>query len=82
MWTQAKRSGTSLMSMSEFPLRYDVEVPPDGRVEVRLPLPAGSHVTVLVYDAADSNLPDLAAAALSSTGFWDNPEDDEDWNDA
>lgn len=24
---------------------------------------------------------DLLAAAESSTDFWDNPEDDEDWND-
>jgi hypothetical protein len=23
---------------------------------------------------------DLVAAAASSIGFWDNPEDDEDWN--
>jgi len=25
---------------------------------------------------------DLLAAAESSLGFWDNPFDDEDWNDA
>lgn len=25
---------------------------------------------------------DLAAAARSSLDFWNNPEDDEDWNDA
>jgi hypothetical protein len=27
-------------------------------------------------------LEDLIAAAVSSTDFWDNPEDDEDWNNA
>jgi hypothetical protein len=25
---------------------------------------------------------DLVSAAQSSLGFWDNPMDDEDWNDA
>jgi len=28
-----------------------------------------------------SEFQDLAAAASSSLGFWDNPLDDEDWNE-
>ena len=28
----------------------------------------------------DDEFADLVAAAGSSTGFWDNPLDDEDWN--
>lgn len=69
------------MSGSELPLRYDMEVPPDGRIEVQLPLPAGAHVTVYVVERPVESLDDLLAASVSSTGFWDNPEDDEDWND-
>ncbi len=70
------------MSSSQLPLRYDVDVPPDGRIEVQLPLPSASHVTVYVVEGSDEEFNDLLSAANSSTGFWDNPEDDEDWNDA
>jgi hypothetical protein len=31
-------------------------------------------------EQADNTFHDLMEAAASSTGFWDNPEDDEDWN--
>jgi hypothetical protein len=70
------------MSSLPLPLRYDVEVPPDGRIEVKLPLPAGSRVTVYVVGNSDAEFHDLLAASASSTAFWDNLEDDEDWNDA
>lgn len=70
------------MSASQSPLRYDVEVPPDGRIEVQLPLPAASHVTVFVVEQSEADFDDLLAASNSSTDFWNNPEDDEDWNDA
>lgn len=62
--------------------RYDASVGAGGKLELTVPLPPGTRVEVLVLtpeaDAAD----DLSAAAGSSTDFWDNPEDDEDWNDA
>jgi hypothetical protein len=64
------------------PVRYDLEVPPDGRIEVQLPFPAGSQVTVYVVEQQTAELNDLLAASVSSTDFWDNPEDDEDWNNA
>ena len=70
------------MSTSQPPLRYDIEVPPNGRIEVQLPLPAASHVTVYVVEKPEAELGDLVAASVSSTDFWDNSEDDEDWNDA
>jgi hypothetical protein len=70
------------MASSQLPLRYDVDVPPDGRIEVQLPLPSASHVTVYVVEGSDEEFNGLLSAANSSTGFWDNPEDDEDWNDA
>jgi hypothetical protein len=64
------------------PLRFDLEVPSDGRVEVKLPLPAGSHVTLFVVEQAAGEFDELIAASVSSTDFWDNPQDDEDWNNA
>jgi hypothetical protein len=67
---------------SQSALRYEFEVPDNGRLELTVPLPAGSHVTV--YVVADQSEPadDLVVAANSSTEFWDNPFDDEDWNNA
>lgn len=70
------------MSSSNSPLRFDLEVPANGRLEVPVPMPAGSQVTVFVVDASHEEVDDLLSAAASSTEFWDNPYDDEDWNDA
>jgi hypothetical protein len=70
------------MSSSELPLRYDVKVPSNGKIEVQLPLTAGSQVTVYVVEQGAMVFADLLASSVSSTAFWDNPEDDEDWNDA
>ena len=70
------------MSSSEVTWRYELEVPADGRLEVAVPLPAGSHVTVFIVEHPVDESDDLASAATSSTGFWDNPYDDEDWNNA
>lgn len=69
------------MSIPQLPLRYDLEVPPNGRIELQLPLPVASHVTVYVVEDRQE-LDELLAAATTSTEFWDNPLDDEDWNDA
>ena len=70
------------MMSTSFPLRYDVQVPSDGRIEVTVPLPPGSLVTVYVTEPSSSEAQDLLSAAGSSAEFWDNPFDDEDWNDA
>jgi hypothetical protein len=35
---------------SSMPLRYDLEVRSDGRIEMKVPLPAGSQVTVYVVE--------------------------------
>jgi hypothetical protein len=51
------------------------------------PLPSalevGQSVRVIIEPAPESQsaiADDLVAAANSSTDFWDNPYDDEDWN--
>lgn len=63
------------MSSSQLPLRFDVQVPPDGRVEVRLPLPAGSYVTVYVVEqsADDANDAIEAIEALHNAAENDLP---------
>jgi hypothetical protein len=70
------------MASSDATWRFDLEVPANGRLEVAVPLLAGSHVTVLVVEHAVEELDDVVAAATSSIDFWDNPWDDEDWNNA
>jgi len=62
-------------------LKYDVEVKENGRVELSVPFPAGAHLIVFVIQADDA-FDDLLMAAESSLDFWDNPWDDEDWNNA
>ncbi|MCI0552690.1 MAG: hypothetical protein L0287_17195 [Anaerolineae bacterium] len=67
--------------LAQTALKYDVEVDKDGHVELDVPFPAGARVTVFVLGAGDT-FEDLLFASQSSLGFWDNPLDDEDWNNA
>jgi hypothetical protein len=62
-------------------LKYDVEVQAGGRLELRVPFSPGSRVAVIVIDESDGSN-ELLVAAQSSLEFWNNPVDDEDWNDA
>jgi len=62
-------------------LKYDVEVKKNGQVKLTVPFPAGAHVTIFVVDAGDT-FADLLSASETSLDFWDNPLDDEDWNNA
>lgn len=63
-------------------LKYDARVTADGRLDLSVPLPAGSNVTVFIVRQAEDDFSDLVGASESSLDFWDNPVDDEDWNDA
>jgi hypothetical protein len=69
------------MSTPQTAWKFDAEVGEQGRVTVQTPLPPHARVEVIVVPRADE-FEDLAAAAQSSLDFWDNPLDDEDWNDA
>jgi hypothetical protein len=62
-------------------LKYDIEVKEDGHVELDVPFPAGTRVIVFVIESEDT-FNDLLGASESSLDFWNNPYDDEDWNDA
>jgi hypothetical protein len=62
-------------------LKYDVNVKENERVELEVPFPPGARPTIFVIEAEDA-AGDLAAAAESSLDFWNNPYDDEDWNNA
>ena len=62
-------------------LKYDAEVQENGKLELTVPFSPGVHVAVFVVEKADE-FADLTAAAQTSLGFWDNPMDDEDWNNA
>jgi hypothetical protein len=63
-------------------LKYEVEVREQGRVEVHVPFAPGARVVVFVIPELQEPFSDLLSAAESSLAFWDNPLDDEDWNDA
>lgn len=66
--------------MPQTAFKYDVEVKEEGRLELTVPFPAGAHVIVFVMESPDGMFADLLSASQSSLGFWDNPFDDEDWN--
>ena len=68
--------------MQEAALKYETEVKPGGRVELEVPLEAGVAVTVLVIESTNGHFMDLLSASHTSLEFWDNPLDDEDWNNA
>ena len=67
--------------MPQTTLKYDIEVTQTGRLELPGPFEVGAHLTIFVIsEQATDNFDDFLAAAQSSTDFWDNPFDDEDWN--
>ena len=65
-------------------LRYNTEVDAEGHFNLpRLEIPAGTAVEVIVLVPDNSEeIESLAAASVSSMDFWDNPIDDEVWNNA
>lgn len=63
--------------MEKMAFKYDLEVKEEGKVELRVPLPPGVHVTVFVIKEANEKFEDMTSAAQSTLDFWDNPLDDE-----
>jgi hypothetical protein len=73
--------GKEITMLAQTALKYDAEVNKNGLVELAVPFPVGAHVTVFILEAGES-FTDLISASESSLAFWDNPLDDEDWNNA
>jgi hypothetical protein len=65
-------------------MKYEVTVQEDGRISLNVPFSPGKRVVVFVVQEQeiDDTFTDLVNASESSLSFWDNPYDDEDWNDA
>lgn len=62
--------------------KYQTEVTSEGRIELQVPLSPGARVTIFIVEEDIDSFIDLMQAAESSLDFWDNPLDDEDWNEA
>lgn len=62
--------------------RHRGVVEKDGQIKLpKLPLKEGTLVEVIIFPLEDE-MPELVHAAESGLDFWDNPIDDEVWNDA
>nr|BAL57401.1 hypothetical protein HGMM_F50D11C10 [uncultured Acetothermia bacterium]BAL59783.1 hypothetical protein HGMM_OP4C419 [Candidatus Acetothermum autotrophicum] len=63
-------------------LRHYTQVTPDGTVRLpKLPFKKGTLVEVIVLPL-EKHAEEWLQAAESSLDFWDNPIDDETWNNA
>jgi hypothetical protein len=82
MILKSQKSTVEFMMMPQTALKYNAEVLEEGRVEIHVPFPAGVRVTVFVVEEPADPFNDLLSAARSGLDFWDNPFDDEDWNNA
>ncbi len=65
-------------------LRYIAEMGAEGRISLPpIKLREGTAVEIIVLvREPEEDVSDLLAASTSSLSFWDNPIDDEVWNDA
>ncbi|MCP4418643.1 MAG: hypothetical protein GY805_18640 [Chloroflexi bacterium] len=71
-----------LIDMPQKAFKYQVEVSSEGHIELDVPMPPGTHVTIFIVEESEELFTDMVSASESSLGFWDNPLDDEDWNNA
>jgi hypothetical protein len=69
-------------SIPQRALKFETQVQEQGRVEITVPLSPGARIVVFVVEESSDLADDLLAASQSSTDFWDNALDDEDWNNA
>ncbi len=63
-------------------LKFETEVGSEGKLELQVPFAEGKRVVVFVVPEPADSFGDLIEASRSSLDFWDNPLDDEDWNNA
>ena len=70
------------MLMTQTAFKYDVEVIEEGVVQLEVPFSRGTRLLVFVLEEPADTFDDLLQASETSLDFWDNPFDDEDWNNA
>lgn len=65
-------------------IKYEAIVQQDGSIQLVVPFLPGKRVVVFVLQDHDQpeSFDDLVGATASSTAFWDNSYDDEDWGHA
>jgi hypothetical protein len=65
-------------------VKFEVTVQEDGSISLSVPFLPGKRVVVFVVQEQELEEPtdDLVHASESSTDFWNNSYDDEDWNNA
>jgi hypothetical protein len=68
-------------SMNQAAYKFAAQVGADGKLEVTVPVPAGTPVEVVVLTPLTDEFTDPVQAAQTSLDFWDNPQDDADWKD-
>ena len=68
--------------MPQAAYRFETEIGPQGKLDLKTSIPEGTRVEVLILTPIKDEFGELLSAAVSSTDFWDNPYDDEDWNNA
>ena len=62
--------------------RYDVEIKDDGKLKIiHLPFRKGTHLEVILIERNEDNFSDLLNATTCDLDFWNNPIDDEEWNE-
>ena len=71
-----------LITIPQKAFKYQVEVSSKGHIELDVPMSPGTRVTIFIVEESGELFNDLVSASESSLDFWDNPLDDEDWNNA
>lgn len=66
--------------MSRQAFTLESAVGSEGKIEIKVQLPTGTKVQILVLAPLEDPFDDLRQVA--SIDFWDNPQDDEAWNNA
>jgi hypothetical protein len=81
--TRARSTRARAPTDLRMPFHFDTQVTEGGKVEVNVPLPRGTRVTVFVAEGLGSaDYANLISASQTSLAFWNNPIDDAEWNDA
>jgi len=68
--------------MNQTAYKFAAQVGACGKLEVTVPVPAGTPVEIVVLAPPTDEFIDLVEAAQTTLDFWDNSHDDADWNNA